>query len=256
MIPQEQPPTNLYHMDPGIYDTYISTGLEARNFDAVLAQITKISQHHEPIRVLDLCCGTGIFPRKWLSRVPELSYTGVDINAAFLDYARAHDPLTFHQYIHDDAAQIHLDQKFDIVLATSAYHHIEDDKKTEFLLNASYHLNKDGRIIIYEKFVAPWIDRASCARSATTFYLERITEMLAHENLSNEQLFGLYNEMYLTAVREDEYKVPLTRFRIDAQKAGLSLEAEKKLWPPDGRFGNPEVGDFVVTLRKNAALQS
>ena len=79
----------------------------------------------------------------------------------------------------------------------------------------------------------------------------RIFDMMQEEELSDPQLFALYNEMYLTSVRIEEYKVPFSRFKEDLEATGLKIEEVKKLWPLDDRFDNPYVGDFVVTIRQS-----
>ena len=111
-------------------------------------------------------------------------------------------------------------------------------------------MKKDGAAIIYEKFVEAYGDDAlSKAHSGTNFYAERIFDMLRSERLTEEQLFALYNEMFLTSIRKCEFKVPLARFRQDVQKAGLSIDDLMKLWPEDDRFTDADVGDIVATLK-------
>ena len=73
--------------------------------------------------------------------------------------------------------------------------------------------------------------------------------MLQKEKLSHVQSFALHNEMYLTSVREEEYKVPFSRFKEDLEATGLRIKEIVKLWPQDDRFKNPDVGDFVVIIK-------
>ena len=55
---------SLCELDPRIYDEYIDTNLERKNFDEVFKNIQEFTKGFSKINILDLCCGTGIFPRK------------------------------------------------------------------------------------------------------------------------------------------------------------------------------------------------
>ena len=115
---------------PRTYDSYITTNIERRNFDEVVKQI---NQRQRNPSVLDLCCGTGIFAREWLSRAGEVRrYMGIDISPDFIDYAKG---FGFGEFSHEDAVDCRLEERFDIVMGTSAYHHIEDERKRAFLEN-------------------------------------------------------------------------------------------------------------------------
>ncbi|VVB66346.1 Ubiquinone/menaquinone biosynthesis C-methyltransferase UbiE [Candidatus Gugararchaeum adminiculabundum] len=246
---------SIYEMDPSIYDQYICIDMEKRNFDQVLSSIAKhTAKKNEGIKILDLCCGTGIFPRYWLAdyRVP-VTYVGVDINLSFLEFA-ARNMQSRHdfKFICEDAAKVRADKKFgkfDVVIATSAYHHIKDEEKVNFLKNLKGHLRRGGIGVIYEKFVASFHDPAEAAKSGSDFYSQRIADIMKEQKISETQLFALHNELYLTSVRKDEYKVPYARFALDMEKAGLKIVNEIKLWPNDERFNDPKIGDFVIEFR-------
>ena len=135
------------------------------------------------------------------------------------------------------------------VIAASAYHHIPDNRKHLFLSTTYDHLSPEGLCVIYEKFVAPFRTNAEAARSGTTFYAERIFQMLETGQVSETQIFALYNEMYLTSVRRDEYKVSYDVFAADVDSAGFTINRCQKMWPEDKRLGD-DVGDFVVSVEK------
>lgn len=241
---------NLYQMDPAVYDDYISIPLERRNFEEVFGFVSQNVHYQNARRIIDFCCGTGIFPRKWLSKLEGITYTGIDSNGRFIEFAKerlAAPKFSFHI---GDAVSMMLEDSFDIALATSAYHHIPDERKQDFLGNINRHLMRGGDLIVYEKFLEPFAGPIDAAKKGTAFYSERIGDMMQEGPLSENQLFALYNELYLTSVRKEEYKVPLERFMQDALAQGFYLIQKKKLWPRDARFGNPDVGDFVIVLRK------
>ncbi|MDD5163626.1 MAG: class I SAM-dependent methyltransferase [Candidatus ainarchaeum sp.] len=241
---------SIYKMPPEIYNIYMSTKIEARNFQEVYNQIKKTLDKKNTIKILDLCCGTGIFFRNWLSQKRNICYIGVDINKDFLAFARKKITSSRVAFIESDASKAKLGKKFDIVLATSAYHHIEDSGKGKFLENAKRHLDENGILVIYEKLIAEFNSKIEAAKAGTNFYAERILDMMGEEKLNQMQLFALYNELYLTAVRKEEYKVPYNRIISDLQKTGFNVLKEIKLWPKNNKFVDPKVGDFVFVCKK------
>jgi hypothetical protein len=82
------------------------------------------------------------------------------------------------------------------------------------------------------------------------FYCERIYDMVVSEKLNKHQLFALFNEMYLTSVRVEEYKVDYDYFVKDLRKNGFKITEEVKTWPKKKTFNDKRVGDFVFVIRK------
>ncbi|MDO8538015.1 MAG: class I SAM-dependent methyltransferase [archaeon] len=242
---------SLYEMTPKIYDEYISTKIEKINFDEVFRNIKTNLKKNQQTKILDLCCGTGILPRKWLSKLKKIKYVGVDINKPFLDFARKQmkNKPNFN-FVYGNAAKIKLKDKFDIIIATSSYHHIVDSQKKQFLNNIKQHLKENGTVIFYEKLVAPFKNKLEATNIGTKFYAERINYMMKKEKLSETQLFALYNELYLTSVRKEEYKVPYQYLIKQLKTVGLNIIKEKKLWPKNNIFHNSKVGDFVIVFKK------
>ncbi|MBS3094321.1 class I SAM-dependent methyltransferase [Candidatus Pacearchaeota archaeon] len=242
---------NLYEMNPQIYDDYINTQIEKINFDEVFNLISKIANKKESIEILDLCCGTGIFPRKWLTKLNNVKYVGVDINSSFIKFAKEKLGNNKFSFVVDDSVSFKANKKFDIVLATSSYHHIRDEQKRDFLKNVFAHLKNDGVLIVYEKIVDSFSDKIEAIDSGTKFYLERIKYMMKTEKLSDNQLFALFNEQYLTAIRKEEYKVDFQYFKADVENSGMKIREHIKLWPKENLFHNDKVGDFVFLIVKS-----
>jgi SAM-dependent methyltransferase len=244
---------DIYEMEPRIYDEYVSTRIEWRNFAKVAGIVAEMarSRPREEFSVLDMGCGTALLYRKWLSRIKNLTYTGVDKNGRFLDFA-AERCGPGARFILGDAASVDAGGPFHVVVATSIYHHIEDeeDRKGNFVRNVCRHVAGGGDAVIYEKLVTPFSNLLEAARAGTVFYMERIEDIMKEEKLSDVQKFALYNELYLTSVRKDEYKVDYKRFMKDFSAAGMRLAREIKMWPPDGRFGDYRVGDFIFVFRR------
>ncbi|MEK6961382.1 MAG: class I SAM-dependent methyltransferase [Nanoarchaeota archaeon] len=242
---------NLYEMDPQIYDEYISTRIETTNFNRVFDSVKRICDEKGPVKMLDLCCGTGNLPRKWLVKLKHIKYTGVDLNPNFIRFAKEKLKDDRFNFVVHDAVSFKAGKKFDIVLATSSYHHIKDDKKRDFLKNISDHLKDGGVLIVYEKMVGSFSDKIQAVDSGTKFYLERIKYMMKTEKLSENQLFALFNEQYLTAIRHEEYKVDLLRFKRDVEASGMKIKEHFKLWPKEDLFHDDKIGDFIFLVVKS-----
>ena len=242
---------NIYELDPRIYDEYIDTKLEKKNFDEVFKKVREQFSHKSQLKILDLCCGTGIFPRKWLINLTGISYVGVDINKSFIEFAKNQlKGKNNFKFIVDDATNVDLREQFDIVIATSSYHHIKDEEKRRYLNNINTHLKEEGVLIIYEKLVSKFKEPIGAVDSASKLYAERIKYMLQTEKLTEKQLFALFNELYLSAIRKEEYKVSYEYLKEDLESTGFQITEEVKLWPKEDLFDDPKMGDFVIVAEK------
>lgn len=250
--------SNIYQLKPEIYDEYIRTKIEKSNFEKVFMEVIDANSHqylNKKTRILDMCCGTAIFARGWISRLNQyyIEYTGVDVNQSFLDYANEKLPdKSRFRFVYGDAATIKLDAKFDIAVATSSYHHIEDERKVEFLRNIYEHLEGNGILIIYEKTVAPFYTAKQAEKSGIDFYNKRIKYLKKTEKLSAKQLFALKNEMYLTAIRKEEYKVSDYQLHEDLLLAGFVVKGSENNTPQllFDCYGQVGVGDEIIVAAK------
>ncbi|MBU1202032.1 MAG: class I SAM-dependent methyltransferase [Nanoarchaeota archaeon] len=250
---------DIYKNHASVYSDYIDTKIEQRNFRLIVNKIDEYNGVTDVIDILDLCCGPfTIKPyiielmNKHFPSLEYLSYTGVDINKKFIKYARSnskHHKLRTN-FVLADAAKVTLPQQYDTIVATSAYHHISDDRKELFIDNVVRHLTDYGVFLVYEKFIGEHSTELESIKTGMQFYSERILDILKEQELNPNQAFGLANEMYLTAVRDQEYKVTRKEFVDLVSKKGLKMVEEMKLWPEDDRFRNPEIGDFVMVLKK------
>jgi len=251
---------NIYKNDPQVYSEYIDTLVEQRNFRCVAEKISKYNGITDAISLLDLCCGPfTIKPyliemqNKHYPSLEYLEYTGVDINKDFIKYAKrnSNSYRLRATFIHADASKITLPHKYNTIIATSAYHHIEDQRKPQFIDNIIRHSTNDGVIIIYEKFISKHSTSPEAIKSGMIFYAERILDILKEQDINPNQAFGLANEMYLTAVRDQEYKITYEEFVDFISKKGLKIIEEEKLWPKKDRFDDSYIGDFVLVLKNN-----
>src|SRR5215469_10203977 len=77
-----------------------------------------------------------------------------------------------------DAASFTSSIPFDLVLANSAYHHIPDGHKVDFLKTARALVAEDGAILVGEHFLPPYKTSNEFRESVISFYTELIGELL------------------------------------------------------------------------------
>jgi len=240
---------SLYGMPAQVYFNYMDTKIERRNFEQVSKEIEAVMTGETTI--LDLCCGTGNLAKYWFSRLENVSYIGVDINRTFLKFAKKMvSGRKNFQFVLADVTKISFPKKFDFVVGTSAYHHIKDERKQLFLRNAFKQVKEDGFLVIYEKLLPKFKNSAEAEHAGTIFYKERIADIRKEQRMNRMQEFALYNELYLTAVRKEEFKVPYKRLIRDLKATGFRLAKKTKLWPENGKFKDKKVGDWVIICRK------
>lgn len=109
-------------------------------------------------RVLDVGCGPGTNTRFF----EHADYLGIDIESAYIDYARAKFGREFlvhdvREYIPDQG------KKYDFILANSLFHHIDDDNTLSILRHLCGLLTDDGSIHIIDlvlparRSIARWL---------------------------------------------------------------------------------------------------
>jgi ubiquinone/menaquinone biosynthesis C-methylase UbiE len=95
-------------------------------------------------KILDIGCGTGEFAGLFKN----LDYTGIDIDPAYIDYAKKHYPGSFQIM---DATQLDFpDETFDRLLIMATLHHLDNEQMAQVLAEAKRVLKNDGRAIIME----------------------------------------------------------------------------------------------------------
>lgn len=128
-----------------------------RAADALLQQLT------QPVSVLDIGAGTGLFSYFVYQQYPQLQYTLVDISADMLQVAQQRfKGLANFSYVEADfSADATITGSYDIVISGLAIHHLEDAAKMQLYRNI-YRVLKPGGIFINADQVegrTPFFDR-------------------------------------------------------------------------------------------------
>lgn len=197
--------------------------------------------------VLDVCCGTGNFIGELAEKIPFSGGVGVDVNLAYLDFAQNRFKDKTISFEHGDAVFWKSDKKFDIVLLGSAYHHIEDERKPDFLKNVLTHLKEDGFAVFAENILPRYNNSIEYKDGVRLFYEHRTEDAKKH-GVSSQAVTLLERIMQFGVDREYEYKVDFPRFKKHLKEAGFEIILKKRVWGK--RKFLDDAGDYVVIARK------
>lgn len=243
------PEISLYDQTPDHYDSMMNTELEINNFEIVISAIIMCKKKNK-CKILDLCCGTGIVA-KMLLDFKNIEFLGIDINHDFIDYAnkRALNNNNF-KFVVADVLSFKSKLLYDIIVMTSAYHHVKDKDKSNLLRKARNLLTNEGNIIIYEKAIANYHTQEECSKVNEDFYFTRIKWLEANNLISKKQFNALTNVCALSANSTEEYKVTYDYMVNDFKLNDFKIQKIIKTWPSDNLFNDDKVGDFVFILKK------
>jgi SAM-dependent methyltransferase len=101
-------------------------------------------------RVLDVGCGPGTNTHHF----PDADYLGIDLNPAYVDYARRLHGRPF-EVADATTFEVPEGERFDFVLVNSFLHHIGDEDVRRLLANLSGALTEDGSVHVMELVLPP-----------------------------------------------------------------------------------------------------
>jgi len=245
---KERPPRapTVYSKNARLFQKVESVPGEQALYEKAKEEIRTELARLRTATIIDLCCGTcEIFSR--LLPEPKVSrFVGIDIEQSYLDFAKERlKGVGDVRLVLGDAVDCHLATAADIVIASSAYHHIEDERKFRFLRTIIKHMKCDGRVVFAENILPAYADETGHADAARLFYGKRIEEARALG--MDEDVIGLLHQvMDFEVGREYEWKVDYTRFMADLGRAGFVVLRQTKVWPTTFQFEDPQAGDYVV----------
>jgi tRNA (cmo5U34)-methyltransferase len=185
-----------------------------------------IKRTNEPIRILDLGCGTGLEIEALFQRAPNASITGVDLSENMLELLRTRyaDRLNQITLVADSFLTMSLGtQAYDYILSTFAVHHVLHDTKRELYRKIHAALKPGGRYIEGDSIIPAVLEPQ---------FLTEYQEQVA----------------CLPQARGGRYHIDIP-FSLDTQRS-LLLEAGFKdfelVWQKDGTVVW-NVGVYVVT---------
>ncbi len=180
---------------------------EAAEFDELILKL--IPHYHEmidalisaipfkkddPIKVIDLGCGTGTITHLLKVRFPNAQVTCLDLAPNMLEMAKI--KLTHYNninYITGDFYHLKFTEKYDVILSSLAIHHLDSDEdKKEFYKKIYHSLNSEGLFINADVVLGS-------NNYLQELYLDKWREFLK-ESFSNEMI---EEKWIATAEKED-----------------------------------------------------
>jgi len=207
-------------------------------------------------RLLDVCCGSGLSLLGSAAH-PHLSCAlGVDVSHQLLDFARSrYSPYGHIAFVCADAVHAPFRSAgFDIVLASSAYHHIEHERKGRFLSECRRLLTPGGCVLMAENVLPAYEgDGEAYDRAVHTLYdAVRRDALAVYPRLPPSTQDMIDENVRLSVRRLYEYKVDRRRLLADVDAAGFHVERETGAWPLQPDQLEPGAGNLLFVLRKPA----
>jgi ubiquinone/menaquinone biosynthesis C-methylase UbiE len=202
------------------------------------------NQQIESLTILDVCSGLANFVNHLSFVLPKLHAVCIDNNRQFLEYSKK--KFANWLFIEDDATNFSLDKKFDVITASSAYHHIDDGSKQVFLNNLSKHLTNDGIILVCENFLPNYQTPQEKAESIRKYYGE-LQNYYKNGNSTEQSLKAITQVEYLEGTIEQ--KVSFRVFKEQIANAKLFIDSDVIVWQP-GSLQKDNAGSHVLILKK------
>lgn len=205
------------------------------------AQLPKIS-------ILDVCSGPGNFPNYLSLYYPKISVVGIDINNLFIEEANKRFSKYGWRFLNRDATNFDLSRKFDFVTASSAYHHIQDQGKIDFLKKIREHLSTEGKVLVCENILPSYKSNQERSKSVANYYSDLI-RYFASGNATPQAINAIQEVYALEKSGIEEHKVDFHRFKQHICKAGLEIELDIPVWQTRS-FRKDNSGSHVFLLKK------
>lgn len=213
----------------------------------------KILESCKKASVLDLCCGTGL-SLEGIVEHPNISIVvGVDISIPYLEFAKRRFSSCCRQpiLICGDAVSTPLPQShWDVIVLASAYHHIENNRKVQFLSRVHDLLGSSGYAVMAENILPEYEtnNEAAYASSVRQFY----SQVLNTAKQKNPELPAYVENLIYRVAQygcdgEYEYKVSLPLLYCDLIASGLRIVSQRRVWPDENdSLGNG--GNYVFII--------
>jgi ubiquinone/menaquinone biosynthesis C-methylase UbiE len=205
-------------------------------------------------RLLDACCGSGLSLLGAVSHPHLACAVGVDVSLRLLDFARRrYEPFGNVSFLCGDAVQqMFAPTSFDLIVASSAYHHIEHPRKHDFLSVCNRLLKQDGRLLVAENLLPSYVDDNAAYDDAVRRLYSAVKRSALEQfpNLPASLNSMIDENVTLSLKRQYEYKVHRRQALKDFGDSQFSVERELKAWPPEAGALDEDSGNFLFVLKK------
>ncbi len=220
--------------DPRDYERLQLCREDYRHGIEALSQLSQeIIRNKKNIEVLDIAGGTGIGSANLcgLDNVKEITVLDSDPQLLAIAAAKSEKIKTMEARMQDFS----LPKKYNLVIASYAYHHLPDKEKTAFCKKLASYLSPDGEILLLE----------ICGARGKE--IEQYYDDVMERSPDNPDLARF---LKWTAARDTaingEFKVPLDRVLEDFKEAGLTAIETRKVWAAS----NSNAGTYLIRLKK------
>jgi len=251
-----------YRYDPEAYELEEkSRPDEMMMIGEAAAEATRLLDAFPNAYGLDLCCGTGLSTECLVEHPNVVAVAAVDNCKQYLTFAQRKfksegDRIKFILSDAVDVSDVDLGRRdWDVIMLSSAYHHIEDSRKVAFLSRVRGLLGKDGRAVMAENVLPIYLegDEASYHGAVETFYQEVLrTARNQNPNLSRHVETLIERVAQYGYDGDYEYKVCMPILSQHLTDANLEVSWKKRVWPK-GLELEEDSGNFVFTLKSIAA---
>jgi ubiquinone/menaquinone biosynthesis C-methylase UbiE len=215
----------------------------------------EILNNTENANILDLCCGTGLSIEKFVNHKNVKKIVGVDNCVSYLDYAKEkYKDIQCVNFILDDAVNVELpNNEWDIIVLSSAYHHIEDNRKLAFLLKVQNLLSPRGVILLAENILPEYDNSKEGYVNAVKLFYEEVlkTAKLNNSFMSEEVVSLIWKVAQYGFDGEYEYKTSFSIFQDYINNTLLQIDFIKKVWPKDNTLLSINGGNYVMKITTN-----
>lgn len=244
-----------YQFDPEAYEREQAARPDEQYLYGVSAKWARdiLDASEKKLAILDLCCGTGLSMRQIFPHTNIRRVVGVDNCPPYLEFA-ARRFQTYKQrpeLVEADAVDGPIpEDSWSIVMMISAYHHIEDHRKLQFLARVRELVGENGYAIVGENVLPGYVagNKDSYCAAVRAFYDRVENEVLCQgKEIDPQVLLTIERVAKYGFDGEYEYKVKYDIMKKHFELSGLKVVKELRVWPqkPIGESG----GNYVLILK-------
>jgi|GEM_PF-6067023 len=221
----------------------------AKSFGGLGASLGVHIRHELPtVSIFDVCCGPGNVPNYLSLILPDAKVSGLDSSDIFVAAANERFQALDWQFVCGDARDFQLHKKFDFITGSSAYHHIEDESKIDFLKHLALHLEVDGRILLCDNFL-PLYQSDNERVEAVNQYYGLLKTYYRNGGGNSAAIAAISGSHERDLIKANEFKVSYSMFLDHVSAAGLCVEEKIAVWQPP-ELASMSAGSYVISLKK------
>ena len=191
--------------------------------------------------VLDLLCGTGNLLGELQKRRSDISFTGVDLDQEFIEYASRQ--YTGIKFVTADVSTWASEKQYDCVLVTGGLHHLPYEKQDPFVKKTSELINSDGFAIIADPYIDDYSSEEERKIAAAKLGYEYLIATI--KNGATDDVIKATASLIENDLLQVEFKSSVKKVGPLFRKYFTHIKMHKA-WPRE----HTEYGDYYFILKK------